>query len=275
MTTDHTQDTAKCQEEAPIGSNRLLQGDYYQVTVHAPDIVPRVQPGQFVHVLVPGMGHRLLRRPFSVYDVNLSTGELSIIYKVVGRGTQHLATLPKGAVLDLLGPLGVGYSDPPPSIPRVIIAGGYGCAATFLLAKRSAVPPLVLLGGRTDGDVLLVDRFRERGCEVRIATDDGSVGHAGFVTDLLEQALEQLDSPFVAACGPQAMLHTVARIAAKHCIDAEVSLDHVMCCGVGACFACVVKMNDAGNTGWKYVRTCIHGPVFKAGSIYWEDEPDA
>jgi dihydroorotate dehydrogenase electron transfer subunit len=264
--------TKKKQQQAPIRANAPLQGDYYQVTVHAPCIVPDVQPGQFVHVLLPDMGHRLLRRPFSVCDVDLQTGDLTIVYKTVGEGTRHLATLKPGIVLDLIGPLGVGYSTPGKNRQPIIVAGGYGCAATYLLAKRSPVPPLVLLGGRSAGDVLLVDRFRDLNCDVRIATDDGSEGHRGFVTDLLEQALADAESPFIAACGPNAMLRTVSRIVEEHGLNAEVSLDHIMCCGVGACFACVVKMKADTPDGWEYIRTCINGPVFQADRIYWEDD---
>ena len=260
------------QEEAPIRTNALLQGEYYRLAIRAPAIAPLIEPGQFVHVLLPGMGQHLLRRPFSVCDVDPATGELVIIYKVVGHGTRLLAGLEAGAVLDLLGPLGTGYSRPPPERRPIIVAGGYGCAATYLFARRSPRPPLVLLGGRGAGDILLVEEFRALGCEVRLATDDGSTGHRGFVTDLLEEALRPAADPFVIACGPNAMLRTVSRIVGARGFEAEVSLDHVMCCGVGACFACVVKVKAETPDGWEYARTCISGPVFPASRIVWESD---
>jgi len=114
--------------------------------------------------------------------VEPSTGRLSVIYKIVGEGTAHLATLPAGTVLNLLGALGVGFSTPPAGTQPIVVAGGYGCAATYLFARRSPVPPLVLIGGRSAGDILLQREFADLGCEVRISTNDGTQGHAGFVT---------------------------------------------------------------------------------------------
>jgi dihydroorotate dehydrogenase electron transfer subunit len=261
---------ARIQEDALIQSNQRLQGDYYQVDMQAPAIAAATQPGQFAHVQLPRFEHRVLRRPFSIYDVDPETGRLSIIYKTVGEGTAHLSTLGEGTQLNLLGPLGVGYSAAPEGTQPIVVAGGYGCAATYLFAKRSPVPPLVLIGGRSAGDILLRQEFAALGCEVRVSTNDGSQGHAGFVTALLEQALDTADSPFVVSCGPNAMLYAVARILTERGLDGEVSLDHAMCCGVGACFACVVKMKADTPDGWEYIRTCLQGPVFKASAVHWE-----
>jgi len=261
---------ARIQEDAAIQRNQRLQGDYYQVDLHAPVIAASTQPGQFVHVQLPGFEHRVLRRPFSIYDVEPSTGRLSVIYKIVGEGTAHLATLPAGTVLNLLGALGVGFSTPPAGTQPIVVAGGYGCAATYLFARRSPVPPLVLIGGRSAGDILLQREFADLGCEVRISTNDGTQGHAGFVTALLEQALDYETAPFIASCGPNPMLYAVARILAERGLDGEVSLDHAMCCGVGACFACVVKLKAGNPDGWEYIRTCLNGPVFKASTVHWE-----
>jgi dihydroorotate dehydrogenase electron transfer subunit len=260
----------RIQEEAPILANERLQGDYYQVDMHAPAIAAATQPGQFAHVQLPRFEHRILRRPFSIYDVDADTGRLSIIYKIVGEGTAHLATLPEGTILDLLGPLGVGFSTPPTGARPIVVAGGYGCAATYLFAKRSPIPPLVLIGGRSTGDILLQQEFADLDCEVRISTDDGSQGHHGLVTALVEQALDETEAPFVVSCGPNPMLYALARILTERDLDGEVSLDHAMCCGVGACFACVVKMKADTPDGWEYIRTCLKGPVFKTSDVYWE-----
>jgi dihydroorotate dehydrogenase electron transfer subunit len=262
---------ARIQEDAQIQSNRRLQGDYYQVDICAPGIAAATQPGQFAHVQLPRFEHRVLRRPFSIYDVDPATGRLSIIYKIVGEGTAHFATLGKGTALNLLGPLGVGYSSAPADSQPIVVAGGYGCAATYLFAKRSATPPLVLIGGRSAGDILLQQEFADLGCEVRVSTNDGSQGYHGLVTALLEQALDESQAPFVVSCGPNPMLYAVARILAERGLDGEVSLDHAMCCGVGACFACVVKMKADNADGWEYVRTCLHGPVFRASTVHWEE----
>jgi dihydroorotate dehydrogenase electron transfer subunit len=165
----------------------------------------------------------------------------------------------------------VGYSSAPADSQPIVVAGGYGCAATYLFAKRSATPPLVLIGGRSAGDILLQQEFADLGCEVRVSTNDGSQGYHGLVTALLEQALDESQAPFVVSCGPNPMLYAVARILAERGLDGEVSLDHAMCCGVGACFACVVKMKADNADGWEYVRTCLHGPVFRASTVHWEE----
>ncbi len=260
----------RVQEKARIHANLRLRGDYFRVEVTAPAIVPLVQPGQFVHVQLPGLGHRILRRPFSVFKVEPATSLLSVVYKVVGEGTRHLSGLPPGARLDLLGPLGNGFSAAPEDAPAVIVAGGYGCAATYLFARSRSRPCTCLFGGRSAVDLLLLDEFAALGCAVRVSTDDGSAGHRGVVTDLLATTLAGVPGARVVACGPNPMLRAVAGIALARGVDAELSLDHVMCCGVGACFACVVKLKADNEDGWEYVRTCRKGPVFRARDVIWD-----
>jgi dihydroorotate dehydrogenase electron transfer subunit len=246
-------------------SNAPLQGDYWLVSFLAPEIALRTAPGQFVHVQIPDLAHRVLRRPFSVFDTDPGSGTVRVVYKLVGEGTRQLARTPKGVHVSLLGPLGHGFSPLPAGGRGVIVAGGYGNAATYLQAKTAPDSFLCLFGGRSERDLILVDAFQTLGCEVRLSTDDGSCGY------LLEETLEQADAPpEVYACGPNAMLAAVARIGAAHGVDAEVSLDHAMCCGVGACFACVHRMKADNDRGWTYTRTCLEGPVFKAGRAVWD-----
>jgi len=261
----------KHQVDSPILANRRLQGDYFQVDMAAPALVPEVAPGQFVHVQFPDFQHRLLRRPFSIYDVDLATGRLSVIYKVVGEGTAHLARLGEGTVLNLLGPLGHGYALPAAGVQPLIVAGGYGCAATYLLACRSPLKPVVMIGGRTAGDLLLVEQYARLGAEVELSTDDGSRGRRGQVTELLRRRLAARSGPVaVYACGPNPMLAAVSRIVLDQGLDAQISLDHAMCCGVGACFSCVVKIKADNAAGWEYARTCREGPVFLASQAVWD-----
>lgn len=260
------------QQTATITSNQKLQSQYFQIDLSVEQIPGMTGPGQFVHVQLPEFNHRVLRRPFSIFDVDGSDNRLSIVYKVVGEGTQHLSRLREGESLDLLGPLGNGFSLPPANTRPVIVAGGYGSAATYLISKHADLPPLYLLGGRSAEDLLLIDTLEAAGCEVQVATDDGSRGHKGVVTDLLESLLQapQQSSDPIYACGPVPMLKTVGRIVLQHGLDAEVSLDHEMACGIGACLACVVRMKDDSPEGWSYVRTCKDGPVFKARNVAWE-----
>lgn len=261
----------KIQQDAEILRNKRIQGDYFQIDFDASEIVPHVHPGQFTHVQFPEFGHRVLRRPFSIYTVEENTGILSIVYKVVGEGTAHLSNLPAGKIANLLGPLGRGFSIPSADSAPIIVAGGYGCAATYLLAKRSPAPCKVLIGGRSEADLLLVEEFKALGCDVRLSTDDGSAGTKGLVTVLLEEALGEISAePAVFACGPNPMLKAVGQMMLERGKDAEISLDHAMCCGVGACFACVVKIKADNPDGWEYTRTCKDGPVFKASDAYWD-----
>lgn len=258
------------QISAPILRNQLLQEDYYQLDMEAPAIARAAQPGQFVHVQLPGMPANILRRPFSIFDVNPEDGRLSIVYKVVGKGTEHISSLDFATKLNILGPLGRGFSPLPSDMPSIIVGGGYGCAATFLLAKRAHVKPTVLLGAHTAEDILLQDAYQSLGCRVLVATDDGSAGAKGLVTELLEYVLGEIPKCRIAACGPTAMLKVVSKIAHSRKLDAEISLDRVMCCGMGACFACVIKRKADTPEKWAYARACADGPVFKADEIWWE-----
>jgi dihydroorotate dehydrogenase electron transfer subunit len=259
-------------EDAVILVNETLRGDYRRIRLQAPGICPEVRPGQFVHVRVTARNDRVLRRPFSVCDVD-DTGILTIVYKVVGGGTELLADTPPGATCSLLGPLGTPFTVPSAGEVPVIVAGGYGSAATWLLARRSPTPPLLLLGARTDGDLLLTDDFADLGCEVRTATEDGSEGRRGRVTDLLAEVLATAAPAAlrVYGCGPHGMIMAVARMLRDHGLDGELSLDHRMCCGIGACYACVVKVRDDSPDGWRYARTCKEGPVFPASRIHAPD----
>jgi dihydroorotate dehydrogenase electron transfer subunit len=261
------------QQTATISSNEKLQSQYFQIDLSVEKIPAMAGPGQFVHVQLPAFNHRVLRRPFSIFDVDATDNRLSIVYKVVGEGTQHLSRLQEGESLDLLGPLGNGFSLPPANTRPVIVAGGYGSAATYMLSKYADIPPVYLLGGRSAEDLLLIDTLQAAGCDVQVATDDGSKGHKGVVTDLLQARLQNSAEPAgpIYACGPIPMLKTVGKIVLQHGLDAEVSLDHEMACGIGACLACVVRMRDDSPQGWSYVRTCKDGPVFKASNVAWEE----
>ena len=257
-------------ENCPIISNDVLKGEYRRVVFDAPAIAPEVAPGQFVHVQIANLSDRILRRPFSVCEVG-DSGELTIIYKIVGSGTAALAELAPGVKCSVLGPRGTPFSIPAENIRPLMVAGGYGSAATLILAKRSTNPGILLLGARTSEDLILIDEFEKIGFEVRVATEDGSLGRKGLVTKLLAEALENgaAEKFAIKGCGPHGMLMAVGKMLLKAGVDGELSLDHLMCCGVGACFACVVKVNADNDDGWRYARTCSEGPVFKASEIWY------
>lgn len=257
-----------------IVSNTILKDSYYRAEFFVPDICAETQPGQFVHVKIANLRDRILRRPFSISDVS-GNGILTVIYKVVGEGTEVLAGLPAGTVCDLMGPLGKPFSLPLENELPVIVAGGYGSAATYLLAKRSPVKGVLLLGARSEADLILTEKFAAAGFDVRLATQDGSQGHKGLVTELIPPLLKEKTGQKIRfyGCGPTPMLIALAKILQQNGFgDGEISLDHLMCCGVGACFACVVKIKADNEDGWRYARTCKEGPVFTADDVYTDGE---
>lgn len=259
------------EETVPIVSNQRDTDLYFRLVVRAPRIAPLVQPGQFAHVRILPMRDALLRRPFSIFQVAGDT--FSILYKNVGRGTDVLSRMRPGEELGVLGPLGHGFTVPAPGaeVP-LLVAGGYGMAAMYLLAQRSPQKGIVFVGGRRQVDILCVDEFRALDWEVQVATEDGSLGTKGLVTaPLLDELRRGTAGRKLFACGPTPMLRAVGRIADEQRLPAELSMDEHMCCGVGVCLTCVIPVKTAA--GWEYQRTCTEGPVFNARDIAWEVTP--
>lgn len=241
---------------------------YFRLVVRAPQIAPLVEPGQFAHVRVSPMKDALLRRPFSIYQVAGDT--FSILYKAVGKGTEVLSRMRAGEELSAIGPLGHGFTVPTPGGETpLLVAGGYGMAAMYLLAQRSPQKGIVFVGGRRRVDILCEEEFRALGWEVRVTTEDGSHGEKGLVTQPLQVELRRgTGGRKLFACGPTPMLKAVGKIAEEFKVPAELSMDEHMCCGVGVCLTCVIPIK-AGD-GWEYQRTCTEGPVFDARQIVWE-----
>jgi dihydroorotate dehydrogenase electron transfer subunit len=255
----------KHQKIATLIANHNIQGDYYRAVFQVEDMPHLAKPGQFIHLLLPDFQHHVLRRPFSIYDTAPAQNQLSIIYKVVGDGTARLSSLAPCTKIDLLGPLGTPFSPLPQN--SVIVAGGYGCAATFLAAKLACTKPAVLIGGRSKVDILLREEYENLGCKVLVSTDDGSEGTKGLVTSLLPQ-IPKID--WLISCGPIPLLRALSGIMEQRRISGELSMDKAMCCGVGACFACVTKVKADTPDGWRYARVCKEGPVFSADQLIWD-----
>jgi dihydroorotate dehydrogenase electron transfer subunit len=256
------------EQTVQIISNERDTDLYFRLVVRAPEIAPLVQPGQFAHVRILPVREALLRRPFSIFQV--SGGTLSILYKIIGRGTEVLARMNAGEELSLIGPLGHGFT-----VPRlagetpVLVAGGYGMAALYLLAQRSPQKGVVFVGGRRRADILCEEEFRALGWEVRATTEDGSHGEKGLVTQaLLTELKRRAPGRKLFACGPTPMLKAVSQLAARFNLPAELSLDEHMGCGVGVCLTCVVPIK-AGKS-WEYQRACTEGPVFDSQQIAWD-----
>lgn len=259
------------EQTVEIVANDRDTDQYHRLVVKAPDIAPLIQPGQFAHVRILPLREALLRRPFSIFQVE--SGTFSILYKTVGKGTGMLARMRPGEELSVIAPLGHGFTVPSPEGETpLLVAGGYGMAALYLLAQRSPQKGIVFVGGRRRVDILCEKEFTALGWDVRPVTEDGSHGEKGLVTQPLIAALR---TPHAAlrtwklfACGPTLMLQAVGRIAAEFKVPAELSMDEHMCCGVGVCLTCVIPVKAAD--GWEYQRTCTEGPVFDAKDVVWE-----
>jgi len=259
------------EQTVQIVSNERDAESYFRLVLRAPQIAPLIQPGQFTHLRIPPLKDALLRRPFSIFQVAGDT--FSILYKTVGKGTDVLSRIRAGEELSAIAPLGHGFTVPKPGDETpLLVAGGYGMAAMYLLAQRSPQKGIVFVGGRKRVDILCEQEFTALGWDVRVTTEDGSHGEMGLVTKPLLAEIKNRNSEIrnrkLFACGPTPMLKAVAKIAEDFNAPAELSMDEHMCCGVGVCLTCVIPVKSGD--GWDYQRTCTEGPVFDSRRVVWE-----
>ncbi len=290
----------------PVLDNIAIARDTYRLRLGDAAMARAIKPGQFVMIRPgpEGATDPLLGRPLALYEVVRDpTGTptaFDVVYLVVGRGTAALSQRRPGERVAVWGPLGNGFG-PPPAGPVILVAGGIGQTPFLALGRwwlgqasygdeptwygqdsgatlagasspqtgsfSSAVT--LLYGVRTAALLAGVDDFRRAGIEVELATDDGTAGHHGFVTELLARRLERGDRPAkVVGCGPPAMLATLAKIVEQYDVPCEVSLENHMACGFGACFSCVAPIRQAdGSTDLR--RVCVEGPVVSADLVDW------
>jgi dihydroorotate dehydrogenase electron transfer subunit len=246
--------------------------DYFLLSVDAPEVGREARPGQFVMVKVADGPTPLLRRPLSIHDAGKDGIEL--FFKVAGQGTEILSRKKSGDVLDLIGPLGKGFtiSDGMKGRRAFCVGGGRGIAPLFFLARElgaHGVRTTVFYGGRRLADIPLRDKFEKAGIEIHCSTDDGSFGFDGLVTELVSRELERAKPDLVYGCGPDPMMEALASLAAKHGIPAELSLESVMGCGIGACWGCVHRIRNENGDGW--TKICEEGPVFSRERILWPE----
>lgn len=229
---------------------------YFRLTLQHEGKMQSVAPGQFVEVQVEGCREVMLRRPISVHDVDQEAGTMSLLIQIVGKGTRKLAELKEGDKLNVVYPLGHGFStNIAAGSKALLVGGGAGIAPLLHLAKElvaKGVQPTILLGGRTAELIPARHDFEGIGT-LCLATDDGSIGHKGLVISHPAFA-ERYD--IIYTCGPTPMMKAVARSAAERGIRCEVSLENMMACGVGACLCCVTDTDE----GHRCV--CKEGPVF-------------
>ena len=217
-----------------------------------------IKPGHFVMIKPNDSFDPLNRRAFAIADVEEDA--IYIYYDVLGKGTAVMSTLRKGEFVDVLMPLGNGLFEASRDKLNVVLAGGIGISGVSLfcrLLKEKNLNFKVYYGARSKEYLVMLDWFSKYSIPIEVYTDDGSFGKKGFVTD----ALKNIDSANIYACGPSPMLKAVQNISKQKGFDAYLSLENPMACGYGVCLGCVVKTSDG------YVRTCVEGPVFKSDEI--------
>ena len=259
------------EESSEIVFNRSLTPDTWLMALASPGIAGSAKPGQFVMLQVHSGNDPLLRRPFSICGTG--EGALFILYRVVGKGTAMMSRKKAGGTMSLLGPLGRGFEKMGDDAFALLVAGGIGIAPLLFLARTMDPAHYRLLAGfRTAREIIRAGDVVGNVGDIGLATDDGSAGHAGPVTDLLAGYLDgdgAGDSePGLFACGPLPMLRKVVMMARQSKTPCQVSLEASMACGLGACQGCAVKA-DPGE-GHTYYHVCKDGPVFPSSAIDWE-----
>ncbi len=261
------------QETATILYNTAVKNGYHKMGLTCDPKYADAAAGQFVTLKIENRMDPLLRRPFSIHRV-IDSGEgvsgIEILYRVVGGFTAQLSEMAENDRIDLLGPLGRGFTVTGGEKQPVLVAGGIGVAPIVFLAESlnrqglepSGVP--VFLGGRGESDILCETDFSGLGMPVFVTTEDGGYAQPGMVTDPLESWLKNNRADIIYACGPHGMLRAVSDIAAAHGIRCEVSIETVMACGLGICMGCAVKTRDMAR-GYRHV--CKDGPVFDASMV--------
>jgi len=251
-------------------------GAYHRLAVAAPEVAARALPGQFIALAVGGPGSALLlRRTFAIHRAiadGPQGGTVEVIYAVHGRGTAWLADRAVGDFLDVVGPLGRGFTLPETPRPCTLVGGGYGSAPLFPLAAalRAGGCRVDLVLGAASADRLFGAADAAHAADaVLVTTEDGSAGERGRVTDVLPDVLRRSAAGVVYACGPMGMLAAVSALASAYGVPSECAVEESMACGIGVCMTCVLPVRvDDGAT--RMVRSCVEGPVFRGDRVRWD-----
>ena len=252
-------------EKAKILINENVGKDIWRMELRAPFIAGKARPGQFVNVRLSERTDPLLRRPISLHGIDADNGIISFLYLVVGKGTEIMSKLENGDQLDLLGPLGCGFSADFKGRKAVLVGGGIGSAPLYPLMEmlREHKKDVTLIyGARDKASITCLDLYREEETNIIITTEDGSQGEKGFVTAPLERLLKEGSVDYIYTCGPKAMLKAVEALAKQYGASGEISAEEHMGCGLGVCLTCSSPGNDGKNH-----KICTEGPVFKMGVL--------
>jgi dihydroorotate dehydrogenase electron transfer subunit len=266
-----------------VRENVLLARQTYRIRLHCPELARTIRPGQFLMIRLPGHNDPLLGRPFALYDTVLDKAgqpvAVDVVYMIVGKVTGLLAALRPGEHVEVWGPLGNGFPDFHDLDHIALVAGGIG-QTPFLAHVRDLLgtrgyggrPPRrvaqrvsLYYGVRTVDLAGGVEDFRAAGATIHLASDDGTLGFRGFVTQLLET---HAPPQHLVGCGPEPMLRALAQLAERWGVPCHLSLETPMACGVGICFSCVTRVRTA--EGWDYRRVCVDGPIFEAACLAWD-----
>ena len=245
-----------------ILANEAINANVKRMVIEAPQIAEAAQPGQFVHVKKPDSVN-FLRRPFSIADADRENGTITLIYRIVGNGTAEYAAMKVGEAFSILGPIGNGFAlkDGRP----LLIGGGVGIAPLIYLSRQlKDKKPILLIGGKNKDEVFWEKYLQEFADKIYITTDDGSVGFKGFTVQLLPQILAENNIEHIYTCGPNIMMEGVAKLAHKHDIDCQISLEKRMACGIGVCLGCTFE----GKLTGKRRKVCTEGPVFASKEVF-------
>jgi len=259
----------RLQAKVKVIANQKVGRNYFLLRLSSKEIASLAAPGQFVQIKVVPGNEIFLRRPLGVHRVSKNT--FDCLYETVGKGTKLLSRRKTGDYLDVIGPLGNGFRYARRydrhDARRILVAGGMGVAPLLFLAQKfPGDKPTVLIGARRKSQIICEREFKRFGCSVKVATDDGSKGSRGRVTDLLKKILhttQDVGRTTIYACGPRPMLKEISRLSTRYNIPAEISLEEHLACGIGACFGCAVETRDG------FRRICRDGPVFSADRIIW------
>jgi len=245
--------------------NKQLNKDNFQLLLQSPFPISDIYPGQFVNVEIKEASEIFLRRPFSILDVDYQEQTISLLVKILGKGSKKLTEAHAGQTINAIFPLGKSFTLPDKSDRILLIGGGSGVAPMLFLAKISGLDPAnvsVLIGARSASDHIDVSSYRNYG-QFYFATEDGSLGDKGYVTNhpVFSDQLDQFNKIYT--CGPDLMMKAIGKTALEKDIFCEVSLENMMACGFGVCLCCV----EDTKTGHKCV--CTDGPVFNVNDLKW------
>ncbi|KJS21295.1 MAG: hypothetical protein VR72_11110 [Clostridiaceae bacterium BRH_c20a] len=256
-----------------ILENKQVLPDFFRMVLAAPMVAKEAVPGQFLMINTSDTLDPFLKRPISVNRIDQEKGTISLIYQIVGKGTRLLTKKNAGEEIQIIGPLGKGFCWSEQDKTIVLVGGGCGIAPLVALAEalvQTGKEVFVLLGSQCKEKLLGEDEFKELGCTVMVATDDGSYGRRGFVTELLDELSQKKRIDQVYCCGPLPMTKAVVQITKKAFIPCQISLEERMGCGIGACIGCVTKVRREDGT-IDYKKVCHDGPVFTSSEVVFDD----